>query len=53
MQFVAYIALNQQGDEGAHLGVVELGGHPVKALVHVAWVEPVGEFFMHLLSDFL
>lgn len=53
MQFVAHIASNQQWDEGADLGVVERGCHPVKALVHVTLVEPAGKLLLHLLSDVL
>jgi hypothetical protein len=53
MKLVAHIAPNQQGDEGADLGAVELGCDPVQAFVHRARVEPVGELFTHVVSDVL
>jgi hypothetical protein len=53
MQFVAHKAPNQQGNEGANLRVVELGRHPAEAFVHLAWVEPTGEFLVDAVSDIL
>jgi len=38
MKLVAHIAPDQQGDERADLGVVELGRDPIQAFVHVARV---------------
>jgi hypothetical protein len=51
VQFVADIALNQQGNEGADFGVVELGRHPNKTFVHLLGVESVGELFVDLVND--
>jgi hypothetical protein len=45
--------VNQQGDEGADLGVVELGCHLAETFVHFARVELVTELFMDLVSDVL
>ena len=40
MQLVADIAPNQQRDEGADGGVVELGCHSVEAFVHRERIQP-------------
>lgn len=58
MKLVARIAPNQQGNEGADLGAVELGAvelgrDPVQAFVHVIRVELVGELLTHLVNDVL
>jgi hypothetical protein len=51
LQFVADIAPNQQGDEGADVGVFELGCHLVQAFVYLARRQPVGELSVELISD--
>lgn len=52
-QFLADITSDQEGDEGADRGAVELGCHPVQAFVHLTWVEPVGELLADLVSHVL
>jgi hypothetical protein len=51
VQFLADVALNQQGDEGADRGVVELGCHGGQAFVYGVGVEPVVELLMDKLGD--
>jgi hypothetical protein len=53
VQFLADIPPNQQGHEGSDRGIIELGCHPVQALVYLSGVEPVGELFLDLVSDVL
>jgi len=53
VQFLTDIPPNQQGHEGADLGVIEVGGHPVQAFSDLTWVEPVGELSMNLVCDVL
>ena len=45
------VASNQQGHEGADLGLVEPVGHPVQAFVHLTGVKSVGELLVDLMSD--
>lgn len=53
MKLVAHIAPDQRGDEGADLGVVELGCDPAQTFVHIARVELGGELFTHLINEVL
>lgn len=53
MQFVPHIAPNQQGDESADFGVVELGCHSTQAFVHLVLGEQVRELFMNPVGDIL
>ena len=51
MKFVANIPANQQGDERADPGVVELSRDVNEAFVDRARVEPVVKIIVHLVGD--
>ena len=51
MQFLTDIQPNQQGHEGADLGVIERGCHPIQAFVHRERIQLLVELLMDLVND--
>jgi hypothetical protein len=53
VQLISNVSPDQQGDEGANLGMVELCCHPVEAGIYGQGVESLIEFRVDFVNDFL